>query len=453
MGAAIEVFEGARTIEVGRDRFVPVKTTDDLLVLRSDVYDLGRTSCSTRPPTRCPTSTLDGEFYKLVGDFDKRFPEGAPVAARGRVVHRRRRLDLRPRRQGRRRRRARARRPPSGSRAAPSSSEDEQTRRWLTCCRSPTTSSGSSPRSRRCRTFPQPLMEALGLALAEDVRRPDLAAELRQLLDGRLRRGRRRRRRRHRGRRRCTCRSSARSAPASRSILALSPGTAVKIMTGAPVPAGATTVVPYEWTDRGVAQVRIDRARHARPAHPAHAATTSPRATCCSRRAPSWARATSACSPRSAARPSARRPRPRVVVISTGSELRDPGTPLGHDSIYDGNSYLLAAAARAAGAIAYRVGIVPDESHAFTEALERPAGPRRHRRHQRGSERGRLRRRQGVAVAARHDVVRRGRACSRASRRASAPSARTTPRSSRCRATRSRRTSPSRCSCCPRSAG
>ena len=42
MGAAIEVFEGARTIEVGRDRFVPVKTTNDLLVLRSDVYDLGQ---------------------------------------------------------------------------------------------------------------------------------------------------------------------------------------------------------------------------------------------------------------------------------------------------------------------------------------------------------------------------------------------------------------------------
>src|SRR5207342_2612938 len=41
MGAAIEVFEGARTIEVGRDRFVPVKTTNDLLVLRSDVYDVG----------------------------------------------------------------------------------------------------------------------------------------------------------------------------------------------------------------------------------------------------------------------------------------------------------------------------------------------------------------------------------------------------------------------------
>src|SRR5690606_12999429 len=63
------------------------------------------------------------------------------------------------------------------------------------------------------------------------------------------------------------------------------------------------------------------------------------------------------------------RPRPRVVVISTGSELRDPGTPLGHDSIYDGNSYLLAAAARQAGATAYRVGIVPDDVRSFTEAL------------------------------------------------------------------------------------
>ena len=42
MGAAIEVFEGSQLIEVGRDRFVPVKTTNDLLVLRSDVYDIGR---------------------------------------------------------------------------------------------------------------------------------------------------------------------------------------------------------------------------------------------------------------------------------------------------------------------------------------------------------------------------------------------------------------------------
>ncbi|RYB92426.1 UTP--glucose-1-phosphate uridylyltransferase [Nocardioides glacieisoli] len=78
MGAAIEVFEGARTIEVGRDRFVPVKTTDDLLVLRSDVYDLGKDFVLDQAGDDVPYISLDGDFYKLVGDFDKRFPEGAP---------------------------------------------------------------------------------------------------------------------------------------------------------------------------------------------------------------------------------------------------------------------------------------------------------------------------------------------------------------------------------------
>jgi molybdopterin molybdotransferase len=58
-----------------------------------------------------------------------------------------------------------------------------------------------------------------------------------------------------------------------------------------------------------------------------------------------------------------------VVILSTGSELRDPGSPRGHDSVYDGNSYMLAAAVRRAGAIAYRVGIVPDEPKLFLDAL------------------------------------------------------------------------------------
>ena len=78
MGAAIEVFEGARTIEVGRDRFVPVKTTDDLLVLRSDVYDIGKDFVLDQAGDEVPYVSLDGDFYKLVGDFDKRFPDGAP---------------------------------------------------------------------------------------------------------------------------------------------------------------------------------------------------------------------------------------------------------------------------------------------------------------------------------------------------------------------------------------
>jgi molybdopterin molybdotransferase len=151
-------------------------------------------------------------------------------------------------------------------------------------------------------------------------------------------------------------------------LLAMSPGTAVKIMTGAPVPAGADTVVPYEWTDRGVAQVRITRApvegQHVRRAGEdveegdllvEHGTVLGPRHLGL---LASVGRATV----RS-------RPRPRVVILSTGSELREPGSALGHDSVYDGNSYLLAASARRAGAIAYRVGIVPDEPRAFLDAL------------------------------------------------------------------------------------
>jgi UTP--glucose-1-phosphate uridylyltransferase len=77
MGAAIEIFAGARTIEVGRDRFIPVKTTNDLLVLRSDVYDIG-TDFGLDPAADVPFVELDPDYYKLVGDFDQRFPEGAP---------------------------------------------------------------------------------------------------------------------------------------------------------------------------------------------------------------------------------------------------------------------------------------------------------------------------------------------------------------------------------------
>jgi UTP--glucose-1-phosphate uridylyltransferase len=78
MGSAIEVFEGARTIEVGRDRFVPVKTTNDLLVLRSDVYEIGSDFVLGQNGDGVPFVDLDGDHYGLVGEFDKRFPEGAP---------------------------------------------------------------------------------------------------------------------------------------------------------------------------------------------------------------------------------------------------------------------------------------------------------------------------------------------------------------------------------------
>ncbi len=64
------------------------------------------------------------------------------------------------------------------------------------------------------------------------------------------------------------------------------------------------------------------------------------------------------------------RPRPRVVVLSTGSELVQPGEALGPGQIYDSNSFALAAAARDAGAIAYRVGAVADDAETLRATIE-----------------------------------------------------------------------------------
>ena len=78
MGAAIEVFDGATTIEVTRARFVPVKTTNDLLVLRSDCYELDDDHALHKVSKHLPFVDLDPRYYKLVADFDQRFPDGAP---------------------------------------------------------------------------------------------------------------------------------------------------------------------------------------------------------------------------------------------------------------------------------------------------------------------------------------------------------------------------------------
>ncbi len=163
------------------------------------------------------------------------------------------------------------------------------------------------------------------------------------------------------------------SGPDGRTVTSLPPGTAAKIMTGAPLPEGADCVVPYEWTDRGAAEVWIDRAptlgQHLR-----HAGEDVEEGDL-------LVEAGTTLGPRhlgllaSLGRSHVRvRPRPRVVIVSTGSELREPGTELGPDSIYDGNSFLLAAAARRAGAVPLRVGLVPDEPEALLAALDAQLG-------------------------------------------------------------------------------
>jgi UTP--glucose-1-phosphate uridylyltransferase len=81
MGAAIDVFEGAAAVRVPRSRFVPVKTTEDLLSLRSDAYvirDGPRVELAPERDGTPPVIDLDSEHYKLVSDLEERFPGGPP---------------------------------------------------------------------------------------------------------------------------------------------------------------------------------------------------------------------------------------------------------------------------------------------------------------------------------------------------------------------------------------
>jgi len=81
MGAAIGSFAGAQLLCVPRTRFVPVKTTDDLLVLRSDVYGLSDEMVVEPVPERqgrLPYVELDKRFYRMLDAFEERFPDGPP---------------------------------------------------------------------------------------------------------------------------------------------------------------------------------------------------------------------------------------------------------------------------------------------------------------------------------------------------------------------------------------
>ncbi len=151
-------------------------------------------------------------------------------------------------------------------------------------------------------------------------------------------------------------------------IHAMSPGTAVRIMTGAPIPTGCNAVVPVEHTDDGIARVLI----HVAPTEGQHIRRAGEDIL----KGDVILKAGDRMDPRKVGLLAsvglgrvATRPRPRVVIMSTGSELVEPGEPLGRDSIHDSNSYLLAATARHAGAIAYRVAAAPDDPETFVEAL------------------------------------------------------------------------------------
>jgi molybdopterin molybdotransferase len=151
-------------------------------------------------------------------------------------------------------------------------------------------------------------------------------------------------------------------------IFTLTPGTAVRIMTGAPVPQGCNAVVPFEWAEEEGREVLVRRAPEERQ-HIRYAGEEVQKGDRLMRRGEViGTRQVGLLAALGLGRvPTS--PRPRVVVMSTGSELVEPGKPLGRDSIYDANSYLLAAAVRAHGGVAYRVVASSDDPDAFSDSL------------------------------------------------------------------------------------
>lgn len=80
IGSAISVFKGASAIEVNRDRFIPVKQTSDLLLLRSDIYEMEDSGFLKLNPKRklpLPKISLNPEYYKTLKQFEERFGGGS----------------------------------------------------------------------------------------------------------------------------------------------------------------------------------------------------------------------------------------------------------------------------------------------------------------------------------------------------------------------------------------
>lgn len=169
-------------------------------------------------------------------------------------------------------------------------------------------------------------------------------------------------------------------AAGSGALPAVGPGEAARVMTGAPLPPGAEAVVPVEWTDGGTGggpvtamvphreapggasgEVRVYRpaeaGAHVRAAG-SDAVAGSVALTAGTVLGPAQLGLLAAVGcPRVRVRP-----RPRVAVLSTGSELVPPGEPLGPGRIHDSNGFVLTAAARRAGAHAERLPTVGDDA-------------------------------------------------------------------------------------------
>jgi molybdopterin molybdotransferase len=161
--------------------------------------------------------------------------------------------------------------------------------------------------------------------------------------------------------------------PAGRTdILSLKPGTVHRIMTGAPVPAGANAIVPVEDTDGGVHTVAI---RKIGPAgkHIRRAGEDVAPGTTVLRKGQVVNAAMLGLISALGMTELPVIPRQRVLVVSTGSELVPPGTPLQPGQIYESNSIMLAGALRDAGAAVVAIATADDDVAQFVAILDRHA--------------------------------------------------------------------------------
>ncbi|SNQ49924.1 Molybdopterin molybdenumtransferase 2 [Frankia canadensis] len=145
-------------------------------------------------------------------------------------------------------------------------------------------------------------------------------------------------------------------------------GTAARIMTGAPLPRGADTVVQLEWTDGGGESVAVRdvprRGQHIRRA----GEDVTPGALVLAAGTIIGSAQIGLLAAVNVARPPVH-PRPRIAVLSTGTELVEVGSPLRDGQIVDSNSHGIAAAARESGAQVQRLTGVPDEPDAFAKSF------------------------------------------------------------------------------------
>ena len=377
MGAAIEVFEGSEALLVPRTRFRPVKTTNDLLVVRSDYFVLDE-SYHLLAVGEGPEPFVDlDSAYRLVDGFEKRFPFGVPsmvectslrvigdpvfgrdVRCVGDVL-----VD------GLRRVRdhavlegpvagetsAEARPAARAQGVADLRTVDQHLRAILSTLEPAATAS-------------VPLTEALGLVVARDVRsRVSLPAFDNSSMDGYAVQAR--------------SLDGADATPVSLRIVgevaagvnptfSVGPGEAARIMTGAPIPAGADAVIAVEDTDGAAEGSVLCRAvvapgRYIRP----RGEDVSEGAVVVSAGDVVGPRTIALLAACGHATVEVHR-RPHVVILSTGAELVPPGEPLQPGQIHDSNSTMLWAAAISAGASAEIRETVGDTDAELLAALD-----------------------------------------------------------------------------------